>query len=119
MSYRPLGKVVKINTGSSSAWPERPLGKIADSNRYELMYYVYILKSLKTGKFYIGHTDNLDRRIEEHNTGRGGKYTRQNDPWIVVYKEAHPDRASAISRERYLKSTRGSLEKKRLTGIKN
>jgi len=71
------------------------------------MYYVYILQSLKTGKLYIGHTDNLSRRLEEHNTSRGGTYTRQNGPWILVYSENHPDRPSAINRERYLKSTRG------------
>ena len=110
---------------SSSVWPERPLGKVASSilNPVEifrksiLMYYVYILKSLKTGKLYIGHSDNLDRRIEEHNTGRGGKYTRQNGPWKLVYSETHPDRSSAMKRERYLKGTKGSHEKKILAGV--
>ena len=81
------------------------------------MYYVYILKSLKTGKLYIGHSDNIDRRIEEHNTSRGGKYTRQNAPWKLVYSETHPDRSSAMKCERYLKSTKGSHEKKILAGI--
>ena len=81
------------------------------------MYYVYILQSLKTGKLYIGHTDNLARRLEEHNTGRGGKYTRQNGPWKLVYSEHHPDRSSAAKREQYLKSTRGSQEKKKLAGV--
>ena len=81
------------------------------------MYYVYILQSQKTGKLYIGYTDNLNRRIEEHNTGRGGQYTRYNGPWKLVYSEHHWDRSSAIIRERYLKSTRGSQEKKKLAGI--
>jgi len=81
------------------------------------MYYVYILKSLKTDKLYIGHTDDLVRRIEEHNTGRGGKYTRQNGPWTLVYSGSHPDRASAVRRERFLKSTKGSQEKKKLAGV--
>lgn len=81
------------------------------------MYYVYILKSLKTGKLYIGHTDNLDRRFKEHNTARGGKYTRQNSPWKLVYSEPHPDRPSAAKREIYLKSTKGSQEKKQLAEI--
>ena len=82
-----------------------------------LVYYVYILQSIKTKKLYIGHTDDLIRRFEEHNTGRGGKYTRQNGPWTLVYSESHPDRASAAKRERYLKSTRGSREKKKLAGV--
>jgi putative endonuclease len=81
------------------------------------MYYVYILQSLKTGKLYIGHTDNLTRRLEEHNTARGGKYTRQNSPWKLVYNESQPDRSSAAQREIYLKCTQGSQEKKRLAGI--
>ncbi|HCO93767.1 MAG TPA: endonuclease [Phycisphaerales bacterium] len=79
-----------------------------------MLYYVYILQSLKTSKLYIGHTDNLARRFEEHNTGRGGKYTRQNGPWKLVHSENHPNRSSAANRERYLKSTRGSQEKKKL-----
>jgi putative endonuclease len=81
------------------------------------MYYVYILQSLKTSKLYIGHTDDLDRRLEEHNTGRGGQYTRQNGPWKLVYSEQHPSRSSAIRREQFLKSTKGSQEKKKLAGI--
>jgi len=81
------------------------------------VYYVYILQSLKTKKLYIGHTDNIARRLDEHNTGRGGKYTRQNGPWKLVYSENQPDRSSAISRELYLKSTTGSQEKKKLAGI--
>ncbi len=80
------------------------------------MYYVYILQSLKTKRLYIGHTDNLARRMDEHNTSRGGKYTRQNGPWKLVYSEEHPDRSSAANRERHLKSTRGSYEKKKLAG---
>ncbi|MHC4205852.1 MAG: GIY-YIG nuclease family protein [Planctomycetota bacterium] len=72
---------------------------------------------MKTNKLYIGQTDNLARRIEEHNTGRGGTYTRQNGPWKVLYSERHSDRTSAINRELYLKSTSGSQEKKKLAGI--
>jgi len=81
------------------------------------VYYVYILQSLKVEKLYIGHTDNLTRRVEEHNTGRGGRYTRQNGPWTLVYSESHSDRSSAVKRERYLKSTRGFHEKKKLAGL--
>ena len=81
------------------------------------MYSVYILQNLKTSKLYIGHTDNLTRRIEEHNTGRGGTYTRYNGPWKLVYSENHPNRSSAAQRERFLKSTKGSQEKKKLAGI--
>jgi len=84
-----------------------------------LMYYVYILKSQKIGKLYVGHTNNLDRRLTEHNSGNGGKYTSQNGPWMLVYSETQPDRLSAVRRERYFKSTKGSYEKKKLAGILN
>jgi putative endonuclease len=82
-----------------------------------LVYYVYILQSLRTKNLYIGHTDDLARRFGEHNTSRGGRYTRQNGPWTLVYSELHPDRPSAAKREKFLKSTRGSQEKRKLAGI--
>jgi putative endonuclease len=82
-----------------------------------IVYYVYILQSRKNNKLYIGQTNNLERRIEDHNAGLGGKYTRQKGPWILVHSEKHPNRASAVRRERYLKSTRGSMEKKQLAGV--
>ena len=78
--------------------------------------YIYF-KVLKTKKLYIGHTDNLVRRLNEHNTGRGGKYTRYSGPWKLLYSEQHSDRPSAVNRELYLKSTCVSQEKKKLTGI--
>jgi predicted GIY-YIG superfamily endonuclease len=55
--------------------------------------------------------------VEEHNTGWGSRYTRQNGPWTLLYSESHPDRFSAVKRERYLKSTNGSQEKKKLAGV--
>jgi putative endonuclease len=82
-----------------------------------IVYYVYILQSLKNCNLYIGQTSDIERRIKDHNTGAGGKYTRQNGPWILVYCEQHPNRVLAVRRERYLKSTRGSQEKKQLAGI--
>jgi putative endonuclease len=84
-----------------------------------IVYYVYILQSLKNDKLYIGHTNNLSRRLKDHNSGWGCRYTRQNGLWKLVYSESHPDRPSAAKRERYLKSTKGFQEKKRLVrGLK-
>jgi putative endonuclease len=112
--------MVCLKTGCSSACIERPLGKVAGINegfQRNIVYYVYILQSLKTDKLYIGHTNNRDRRVKDHNTGQGGKYTRQNGPWILVHCEHYPDRVSAVKRERFLKSARGSREKKQLAGV--
>ncbi|MCK4993985.1 MAG: GIY-YIG nuclease family protein [Candidatus Omnitrophica bacterium] len=50
--------------------------------------FVYILQSQKSKKYYIGSTDNLPRRLEEHNLGFGGVYSNRNTPWeLVRYKE--------------------------------
>ena len=48
--------------------------------------YVYILKSLKNGKYYVGSTDNLERRIFEHNSGKS-KYTRLSKPFELVFSQ--------------------------------
>jgi len=80
------------------------------------VFWVYVLRSLRNGKLYIGHTNNLARRVLDHNEGYGSQFTRQNGPWELVYKEEHPDRLSAVRRERYLKSVAGSREKRRLAG---
>ncbi len=79
-----------------------------------MAYCVYILRSLNSGRLYVGQTDNLDRRLAEHNEGRGGRYTRYAGPWELAYSEEHPDRTSAVRRERHLKSVSGSREKKML-----
>lgn len=46
------------------------------------MYYVYFLKSLKRGKPYIGYTNDLKRRLEEHNEGQS-TYTNKYKPWRI------------------------------------
>ena len=70
------------------------------------MAYVYILKSLSKDKFYVGSTDNLDRRPEEHNSGLS-YYTKRFIPWRIVYQEKYDNIGDAIKREKYLKSAAG------------
>jgi putative endonuclease len=72
-----------------------------------MSYFVYILKSKSTGQFYIGHTDDLTRRIIEHNNPDylGTKYTKlHKGPWICVYDEECPSRSEAMQRERQIKA---------------
>ncbi len=73
------------------------------------MFWVYILEN-PNGKFYIGQTDNLDRRLNEHNSpdAGSGKYTHKNGPWNLVWYEQHPSRASAMDREKFIKSRKSS-----------
>ncbi len=70
------------------------------------MYYVYVLLSLKDGKFYTGYTENLDRRIEEHTNGVTAS-TKFRRPFELIYYEASRNRSDALHRERYLKTTYG------------
>ena len=67
-----------------------------------MMYYVYIIKSSKTGDIYIGSTDNLKRRITEHNEGKSYS-TKLNIPWYIVYYEAYKSEEDARTREHNLK----------------
>ncbi len=66
------------------------------------MWYVYIIYSKKIDKYYVGYTDNLEWRIERHNSG-WGKYTRRGIPWELVYNESFETKSKAIKREREIK----------------
>ena len=66
-------------------------------------YFVYILYSEKCDKYYIGHTDNLQRRIEEHNEGKGGIFTSKCFPWKLMLNEEFKTRSEAMKRELEIK----------------
>jgi putative endonuclease len=69
-------------------------------------YYVYVLRSKLDGKFYTGFTSDLEKRIEEHNSGKVYS-TSARVPFEIVYYEACICIDDAIHREKYLKSTYG------------
>ncbi len=72
------------------------------------MFKVYALYNKKSGKIYIGQTNNIEKRLKEHNEKRGNHFTSSIDgTWIIIYQEAASSRTSAILRERQLKSFRG------------
>ena len=66
------------------------------------MTFVYILECAD-GSYYTGWTTDLDRRVADHDAGRGGRYTRSRGPVKLVYWEEHADRRSAQRRELALK----------------
>lgn len=66
------------------------------------MFYVYILKSLKDGKLYIGFTRDLRKRLKEHNSGVS-RSTKSRTPFELVYYEAYKSRSDAEKREKMLK----------------
>lgn len=71
------------------------------------MYYVYVLKSKKDGSIYIGRTNNLKRRFEEHNT-RKNTSAKHKAPFEVVYYEAYKSKLDAERREQSLKRFSGA-----------
>ena len=70
------------------------------------MHCVYVLLSLADGKFYIGFTGDLKRRLAEHQAGKNVS-TKCRLPLKLVYYEAHLSKADAMRRERYFKTTKG------------
>jgi putative endonuclease len=80
-----------------------------------MWWYVYILKSLKNGKIYIGFTDNLKRRLTQHNAGLNIS-TKRDLPWEIVACFAVKSEVKAREFERYLKSGSGrAMIRKRIT----
>lgn len=66
------------------------------------MFYVYVLKSESDGKLYIGSTNDLRRRLLEHNSGKA-RSTKARAPFQLRYYEAYHNEADARSREFSLK----------------
>jgi len=78
------------------------------------MFHVYVLKSEKTGRRYVGSCENLETRVRRHNLGHS-KATRHGVPWTLVpwtlvHSETFSNRVDATRRERYYKSGRGRDE---------
>jgi putative endonuclease len=65
-------------------------------------FHAYLLQSETTGRFYIGHTENLTKRIFEHNSNRTLSI-RNRGPWKLVHAEEYATRAEAARRERQIK----------------
>lgn len=81
------------------------------------MHYLYVLKSTRDNKLYIGITSDLRRRLEEHNNGQSTA-TRYRGPFELVYYEAYRAKSDAVIRERKLKQFKNGYNEllKRLTG---
>jgi len=69
-------------------------------------YYVYILKSEMKEITYVGITNDIERRLNEHNSGKS-KFTKAFIPWKIIYHENFSTRKDAREREKYLKSAAG------------
>ncbi len=70
------------------------------------MFYVYVLRSRKNGYRYIGQTNDLERRLKEHNEGLT-KSIRFQLPFDLEHSEEFETRIEAVKREKFLKSGQG------------
>jgi len=68
-----------------------------------MVFYVYILESQTTSRYYIGQTQDLDERVAYHNANYS-KSLKNRGPWQLVYSEEYATRAEAMRRERQIKS---------------
>ena len=68
-----------------------------------MAWYVYMLRC-GDGSLYTGCTDNVERRLAAHRSGKGAKYTRSRLPLELVYQEAVEDRSAALRREAAIKA---------------
>jgi putative endonuclease len=74
-------------------------------------FFCYILEC-SDGTYYTGWTTDPQRRLRQHNHGKGARYTRDRSPARLVYVEEQPDRGSAMRREIQIKRLkRGGKEK--------
>ncbi|MCI9555779.1 GIY-YIG nuclease family protein [Oscillospiraceae bacterium 50-16] len=80
------------------------------------MWYVYILRC-GDGTFYTGSTDDVERRLAVHRSGKGAKYTRGRGPLELVYQEALPDRSSALRREAAIKKLTRAQKERLISGV--
>lgn len=68
-----------------------------------MTWIVYILECADKS-LYTGITNDLERRLEEHNTGKGAKYTKRRGPLTVRYAECQDTKGAALTREAAIKS---------------
>ncbi|MDZ7786303.1 MAG: GIY-YIG nuclease family protein [Candidatus Saccharibacteria bacterium] len=72
------------------------------------MFTVYAILNKRANKIYIGQTENMKRRLTEHNEHTLGGYTsRYPGEWVLIYKESVATRSEALRREKQLKSGDG------------
>ncbi len=69
-------------------------------------FYVYVLRSSKTGNRYVGSCENLEDGLKWHNAGHSSA-TRHGVPWIMVWSEVFSSKTDAVTKERYYKTGSG------------
>ena len=73
-----------------------------------MLFFTYILYSTSLNKYYIGSTEDLARRLDEHNRGKGN-FTSKGTPWQLVYSEEYSSKANAFKRELAIKKRKSRI----------
>jgi putative endonuclease len=76
------------------------------------MYFVYILYSSTKNTYYVGYCEDVNKRLIKHNTNHSG-FTGKTGDWIIKLTEVHPDKSTALKREKQIKAwkSRKMIEK--------
>jgi len=83
-----------------------PLKNLSGESAFLKMFYVYVLRSLKDGKKYIGYSSDLKKRLAEHNNGKV-KITKNRLPFELEYYEAYKTEIQARRQELFYKTGQG------------
>jgi len=73
------------------------------------MYYCYILFSKSINKHYIGITENVYQRLNDHNTGIS-KWTKNNGPWVLVWQKEFPNLSEHVNLRTFLNDKKEDLD---------
>jgi len=77
------------------------------------MYFVYLIQSDIDNSFYVGYSQNPNKRLLVHNNGES-TYTRRKMQWKLVYTEEYNSKSEALKREKFLKAQRNTEFYKKL-----
>jgi putative endonuclease len=89
------GSSVRVRSPRRIKWADKPV-------HFFKMYITYILYSNKIDRYYTGHTENLERRMEEHNRGKT-PFMSRGIPWKVMYQKEFGTRKEAMKHEEFIK----------------
>lgn len=90
------------------------VGRLVQGNLFGVdTYFVYVLLSEKDKNFYIGFTENIEQRLDEHNAGKNVS-TRSRRPFKLIYYEGHTAKSDVLRREKYFKTTKGKTTLKQI-----
>lgn len=90
--------------------------KSCRSDGFGMPYFVYVLRSRRHGRRYVGSCADLEDRLRRHNAGRS-RATKSGVPWELIHTERFDSRQAAMARERFFKAGTGREILDRLAGV--